>query len=426
MTAPTDVDVAILGAGPKGVSLGVHLSRCGVRDLVVLERDIVVGTWRSAYAGTSPTRTGMYLSDTIVPGDCDISPLPRYAREHPDMDADAYAIDDLPKEVLQDYYRDAAAAAGVPVELGRTVMRVTPVAGGFAVLDGQGQEFTARCVVDATGIVWSKRWPRWSTRIPEDRCYHSIGHGVLGDRGDLTGARILVVGGGHATPDIAVRMAELGARVTMTVRNKRLQQQLLPYAHEFLSERFQRIYRRCDLPTRYRMLIHVHQSGPRVTRRSYEGLVDFLSRQGSGAGGHIEVALGTTVEGVRVHGDEIHTQLSNGWTRDFDFVICATGFHASLPHSAAYATPQGFWDNRVHGGYPIIDDRYRLRDEDSFFVIGYLAQLGARGPIDSILYDTQNTTRVVTAAVREALSRRLPPTAFTSNLAAAIGKGGLG
>jgi thioredoxin reductase len=397
----TDLDVAIVGGGPKGISLALHLWRAGIRDLVLIEKSALVGTWDSAKAGTSPTRTGIYFSDTVVPGDSEVGPLEVFARERL-SDAD-YARDHLPKETLQEYYQEATAAARVPVRVGVRVRQAEPLRAGYRLILDDGSELVTRCLIDATGVVHSKRWPWWVRELPPDRYWHSIGHGVLNDG---PGRRLLVVGGGHATPDIAVRMAELGGRITVCIRNDRLRQHLLPYSEQFLNPSFQRAYRRFSPRQRHRLLWQIARRGPWVTPRSFRELVDFMTRQEGGPGGTIEVALNCQVEHARRRNDAIEVQLSNRQVCEVDGVICATGFQARVPEVTGFAMPNRFWAGRVMDGYPLIDDQYRLARTDDFFVIGYLAQLGSRGPIDSILYDSQTTTRSVAAAVRATLGVR--------------------
>jgi cation diffusion facilitator CzcD-associated flavoprotein CzcO len=393
-----DLDVVIVGGGPKGVSLALHLWRAGLRDLLLIEKGDIVGTWDSAKAGTSPTRTGIYFSDTLVPGDSEVGPLEVFARES--LSDEDYARDHLPKETLQEYYREAAAAADLPVRVGVQVLRAEPLRAGYRLVLDDGNELTTRCLVDATGVVHSKRWPWWVRDLPPARYWHSIGHGVLNDG---PGLRLLVVGGGHATPDIAVRMAELGGRITVCVRNHRLRQHLLPYSEQFLSPSFQRAYRRFGPRQRQRLLWQIARRGPWVTPRSFRELVDFMSKQAGEHGGTIEVALNCRVEMARWRNGAIQVQLSNGQVREVDGIICATGFQARVPEVTGFAMPHRFWAGRAMDGYPLIDDQYRLAQTEDFFVIGYLAQLGSRGPIDSILYDSQATTRTVAAALRATL-----------------------
>jgi cation diffusion facilitator CzcD-associated flavoprotein CzcO len=69
-------------------------------------------------------------------------------------------------------------------------------------------EFIIKYLVIATGPTNHKVFPAWAECLDKDICQHSIGHGIFGN---VAGKNLLLVGGGHATPDIACRMWELGA-----------------------------------------------------------------------------------------------------------------------------------------------------------------------------------------------------------------------
>lgn len=405
MTSDSYLDCLIIGAGPVGISLGLRLYADGVRDIELIEKGREVDTWDSNFAGTSPTRTGIYFSDTICPGDSPVPPLADYARQHPDMTGQYYESDHLPKEVLQDYYRDAARAAGVPVRTRTTVTALWQRGPDYVVRLSTGEEIRSRTVVDATGIVWSQNWPDLARELPPDRCFHSIGHGILQE--SAPGQRILVIGGGHATPDIAVRMAERGARVTISTWQRRFRIQLLPYPYEYLSERFQGKYQKSSLAGRYHLLTSMWKLGPWVTPRSYHEMLSFIRKQRDGGAGQIEIAQANTVTAIRERHGELIASLSCGWQRSFDSVVCATGFTAHVPDRLAYSWPDGFWLGRTHAGFPVIDDDYQLAGAPGLYFLGYLGQLGPRGPVDAIMYNSQPTVRGVARAIQEFLRQRV-------------------
>jgi hypothetical protein len=398
-----DLDVMVAGGGPKGISLAIHLWLSGVRDLLLVERGDLVNSWDSAVAGTSPTRTGMHFSDTIMPGESGVGTLYEFARGV--LPERHLAEDHLPKEVLQHYYRLAAQSTGLAHRTGCALRFVEPlVRGGFRVILNDGEELTTRCLVDATGIVDSRRWPSWVSALPPHKYWHSIGHGVLND---TSGLRLLLVGGGHATPDIAVRMAERGSDVTVVVRKPSISQQFLPYPLEFLSPSFQARYQNMSIRQRLKTLTHVGGSGPWATPRSYQDLAEAVLRPRNGMG-RIDVELSTLVHSVHDTAGGVRAHLSTGQILDVDGVICATGFEAALPHTGALPMPANSWTDRTLGGYPLVDDGYEVFGMPGFFVIGYLAQLGPRGPVDSILAGTQRTTALVSARVRSRLGASAP------------------
>ena len=397
-----DLDVLVVGGGPNGVALAARLDRSDVRDLLLVERGQLVDTWDSSLAGTSPTRTGIHFSDTITPGDSQVGSLADFAGGV--LTPRQLAEDELPKEVFQSYYRAVADAAGLRYRVGCAVEWVEPLGRGFRVQLSDGEQLTTRTVVDATGVVDSKRWPVWAADLPPERCHHSIGHGVLNS---ASGLRLVLVGGGHATPDIAVRMAENGSDVTVVVRKPRLQRQLLPYPREYLSGRFQAHYRHLTVHRRLLVLASMAQAGPWVTPRSFTDFTEAVSRPAGR--GSISVELSSYVRSARMGPGGIEVDLSNGSRIEVDHVICATGFQAALPDVGGLPLPPGTWSGRTLGGYPLLTDGYEVVGMPGYFLTGYLAQMGPRGPIDAILAGTAPTTDMVAGEILAGRTACLSP-----------------
>jgi len=348
----------------------------------------------------------MYFSDTMVLGESSVPSLVEFASQHPDMNEEMIRRDDLPKEVFQDYYRTIIREDRLPVLNSTTVVSVTlrEDTRTFVVQTASGEEITSQVVVDATGIVWNKAWPEWTNELDKDRVFHSIGHGALSD---LRDKRILVVGGGHATPDIATRMREQGAAVTVVIRSSKLKPHFLPYDQTYISPQFQQIYRACDHHAKYRLLRFVQKNGPWVTPRSYgEMLRNIHSNEEAGDGHGIEFVTSSEVVMALETSEGIEAHLSNGWTREVDYIICATGFLAKMPIDTSFEW-RGFNTSKyLVGGYPKVDDNYEWTACEGAFFAGYLAQLGPRGPIDSILFGTQESVARTTAGIVSRLGVR--------------------
>ncbi|MDQ5822076.1 MAG: hypothetical protein M3540_11610 [Actinomycetota bacterium] len=201
---------------------------------------------------------------------------------------------------------------------------------------------------------------------------------------------------------MAARMAERGAHVTVIVRRHRLTPHFLPYASQFLSARFQRAFAALSPTVKYTILRYVHQHGAVVTPRSYRDMLRVARRERQEPG-TIELALGSEVVVAHERTDATRLFLTNGWTRDVDYIVCATGFSARLPShtSVEWSGETGY--EQVIGGFPLLHADYERQDLPCAFVLGYLAQLGPRGPIDSILYDTQSTVARIAAAIENRL-----------------------
>ena len=310
-----------------------------------------------------------------------------------------WADDDLPKEVFQDYYRSIVREDELPVAASKRVVSVERRNGtdSFVTETEDRDQFTSRVIVDSTGIVWSKVWPEWVRNLHTECAFHSIGHGRISD---VDGKRIFVVGGGHATPDIATRMSELGAKVTVAIRGSKLKTSFLPYDQKYLSSQFERRYTSYGHHTKYRLLRALQTSGPWVTGRSHRDLLFRIQSDEQLDGTpQIELFTHSKVELARHISGGIEICLSSGPTRVVDYVICATGFRANMPDSTAFEWRGFKFSTHVVGGYPRIDNNYEWTACPGVFFMGYLSQLGPRGPIDSILFGTQRAIPAVTEGI---------------------------
>ncbi|WP_206673500.1 flavin-containing monooxygenase [Pseudactinotalea terrae] len=191
--------VAVIGGGPAGLAAAAALSAAGLAP-VVLERGEGVGTsWRAHYDRLH-LHTARWLSG--LPG----LPFPRRVGRWP-------ARDDVVR-----YLEEYAAHHDLEVRSGVEVRRVDPDPGGRGwVLRSPQGDLEAGAVVVATGYNAVPRIPDWPGQggftgsVTHSRDYRS--GAAYADRD------VLVVGAGNSGAEIAVDLAESGARrVRLAVR----------------------------------------------------------------------------------------------------------------------------------------------------------------------------------------------------------------
>lgn len=383
---------AVIGAGPKGVGLLVALQRRLPGAFAAVESRGVVASWDSTYAGTSRTRTGLDYSDTLESSTAVPWSLREFSRRHPMMTETMMAENDLPKEVLQDYYRVACDLSGVELNLGRTVESIEVLEDGFR-LECRYVEYVVKYLIVATGPVRHKTWPHWAQKLDPSVCAHSIGHGTMNR---VRGRHVVIVGGGHATPDIACRMWELGAKVTAIVRKPELKVNYLPYLDEFIAPETWPRFARLSVEEKYAIVARVYEEGPWLTPQSHREFYEALAAS-EPTDRPIVLRLGTKVNGARPDGDGVVLEFGDGSVERFDFVICATGFQPDvreLPFASS-----AIWEGRCHAGLPIIEDDYSLRGVPRLFFAGHLATLGPRGVVEAILHYSQHASRRIVDAI---------------------------
>ncbi|MCE9621441.1 MAG: NAD(P)/FAD-dependent oxidoreductase [Actinomycetia bacterium] len=180
-----DVDVAIVGAGPAGLSAAIELRRRGVGRVVVLEREQVAGG------------------------------IPRHTAHL------GYGARDLHRMTTGPRYAALltrrAEKAGVEIQLGRSVQSF--VGGQLFTTGASGQsQIQAHAVVLATGV---RERPRAARLVPGDRPAGVLTTGSLQQFTTLhhqrVGTRAVVVGAEHVSFSAVLTLAHAGCKVAAMV-----------------------------------------------------------------------------------------------------------------------------------------------------------------------------------------------------------------
>ncbi len=187
----------VIGAGPAGLAVGACLRRSGVEAVLLERAGSIAPAWRRHYdrLHLHTDRTHSSLPFLEMPSD-----YPRYpSREQVVAYLEAYARDLSPAPLL-----------------GQDVRSVRPEGGAFEVSTGD-RRWRARAVVLATGYAAAPVRPSW----PGMDAY---GGTLLHSRDYRNGAPfrgrdVLVVGFGNSGGEIAVDLAEHGARPAIAVRS---------------------------------------------------------------------------------------------------------------------------------------------------------------------------------------------------------------
>lgn len=319
--------VAILGAGPAGLAVAACLARRGV-DAALFEASARVGdSWRRHY-----DRLHLHTHKRF-------SALPY----HPwPVEAPAYPSRDEVVAYLERY----AQAERLDVRLGEEVARVARDADGWAV-STSGTRLRARHLVLATGLNHLPVVPSWpGSAEAEMELLHSSAY-RSGAR--FRGHRVLVVGFGNSGAEIALDLAEHGARVTVSVRSPVavVPRRVLGLPIEQLAGWLGRLppavasgvaatVRRArygDLPRRGLRLAHASPL-ERVRERGRLPVIDV------GTVGLIRRGRIAVRPGIRAFdGGEVH--FDDGSRSAFDAVVLATGYRPGYPELMEGVAPRG-------------------------------------------------------------------------------------
>lgn len=210
--------VAVVGAGPYGLSTAAHLAGQGV--------DVrVFGGLMDSWSTRMPS--GMYLKST--PDASSISaPTPGASLADFCLTEDPGQLDErnpVPVELFVRYgewFRRRRVPEVDPRQVVRVEAGTHPAGAGFRVVLEDGEEFEAAHVVVACGLVGAARVPQQLLEIaekgpgPDGPVSHSSQHTEFSA---FDGRRVAVVGAGQSALESAALLHEAGAEVTVLVRS---------------------------------------------------------------------------------------------------------------------------------------------------------------------------------------------------------------
>jgi thioredoxin reductase len=193
----TTTSLLVIGAGPYALSTAAFARQHGI-DTVVVGRPM--GFWREhmpagMFLGSGPD---WYLDAAAV------HTLEAYVQERAIAPAE---VDPLPISLFLDYAEWFRQAKGIEVREALVAELAKPDGRFEAVLDS-GARVAADAVVAAPGIGYFTNRPGWAGSFPPGRAAHTCD---LVRFGDLSGARVLIVGGRQSAYEWAALLAEHGA-----------------------------------------------------------------------------------------------------------------------------------------------------------------------------------------------------------------------
>jgi putative flavoprotein involved in K+ transport len=282
------LDVVVVGGGQAGLAIGYHLSRGGLR-YVILDAGPEVGhSWRSRWDSLTLFTSARYSS---LPGVTFPSP------------ADTYPS----KAEVAAYLESYVSALDLPVRLHAKVTSLTRRGGAYVVAT-ETEEFTAGQVVVATGPFQVPFVPPVAGDL--DATVFQIHSSDYRNPSQLPGGSVLVVGGGNSGFQIAEELAATRkVHLAVGTRVPSLPQRLLGKdLFWWLSAiGFMKISTDSRLGRRLAKRDVLIGSSPRRLRRS-----------------------GVTLRGRLTGADGRRAVFDDGSEEDVDAVVWATGYRSDL------------------------------------------------------------------------------------------------
>ncbi|MEX0827848.1 MAG: NAD(P)-binding domain-containing protein, partial [Haliea sp.] len=202
-----ETDVAIVGAGPYGLSIAAHLRARGVDHRIVGNP---MQFWRAHMPVGMLLKSDGFASDIFDPEGR--FPLARYC----EGEGISYADIGIPVRVETfTAYGMAFQQRYAPALENKTLVALRTSPTGFELRLQNGELLTARRVVLAIGIKDFSQVPEELAHLPPEFLSHSSEHSHLGR---FSGREVTVIGSAASAVDLAVLLHESGAMVQLLAR----------------------------------------------------------------------------------------------------------------------------------------------------------------------------------------------------------------
>src|SRR5579859_2079532 len=320
--SPTDVDVAIVGAGPYGLSSASYLKDKGVGVAVFGDP---MSFWRDHMPA------GMYLRSNWLASHIS-DPHKKLTLDHYKADVGVEFKHPVPLQHFVAYgqwYQQKA----VPEVKRCQVTGIETANGNFKVTLSDGATVSSKRVIIATGIAPFPWMPTAFEGLPKTHVTHTSDHS---DLSRFRGQNVLIIGSGQSALDAARLLYAMDTKVEVVGRQKQIRwvgQHVWLHKLGFLSWC---LYSNFDVgPAGISRLVGF----PNIFKLLPRGLQDPISYRAirpAGTGwqrpylANVPMTLNCEATSVEVQGDKVRLKLSNGSERLVDHVIVATGYKADI------------------------------------------------------------------------------------------------
>jgi thioredoxin reductase len=372
----TLLDIAVVGAGPFGLSVAAHLAPHG--------RVRVYGppmqTWRELMPRDMLLRSDWDHTNLSAPDDR--GTISRWVEATGETKTEP-----IPLEMFL-RYADWFAAKFVPDIDASRIDHIAPEADGFSLHTDDGRTATAKNVILALGVTPFAFVPEAFRHLGPEHASVAVSATPEGSR---TGKRVIVVGGGQNALEAALGAHRAGAaRVDVLVRSR------IRWfaAHEPNIRRgrmpawlFRTAYPIVGFgpPPLNRLVLH-----PRLFARLPEGLRERLRRRMLRSGGspwlrdqlagHVTYHEGASITRARARGPVVEVELADGRRMEADHLILATGYRFDLSRiTALTAELRSRIESSPKTGWPVLTDGARTTCPGLYFA-GYPTE-GRFGPL---------------------------------------------
>jgi len=340
-----DYDVAVIGAGPYGLSAGAHLKASGVSVRVF-------GEPMQFWAKKMPE--GMLLRSPRVASNIS-DPTHIYSLEAYEAASGRPPSAPVPLETFVEYGQWFHKQLGSDLDQ-RNVSQIRSEQNGFTVTLNDGEETRCQRVVVATGIGPFKYKPKVFEHLDPmlaSHCYE--GRNIR----SFAGKRVAVIGAGQSALESAALLHEAGAEVEVIAKISQLRWiGRHPWLHN-LGPISTLLYSEHDVgPAGISRLVAM----PKVVHRIPLKLRDRIRTRAVRPAGSkwlperlnkVKISTGRMVTEASSKGHEVTMKLDDGSERSVDHVLMGTGYSVDI-RKYEFMSPDLLSKIRLFDGYPVL------------------------------------------------------------------------
>lgn len=388
------MDVAIVGAGPYGLSIAAHLAALGVTFHIAGRP---MHTWLTRMPQGMRLKSEGFASTLYDPDSsfslasyCQLRGLPYADLGFP-----------IPVETFASYGQEFQRRL-VPEVDHRLVVSLDRTPSNFLLRLEDGDRIAAHRVIVAVGISHFQHVPGVLDGLPQELVSHSSEHHTFDD---FRGREVTVIGGGSSAADVAAALVRAGVHTQIVARKPvfrfhappgRLPRPLIesmiesirspmsglgPGWRSLLCTSAPLVFHK--MPQRLRLEVTRRHLGPAAGWFTKEQLAD-----------RVPIHLGMRLDQAKVQDGQVHLQFVNAdgtpWTVVTDHVIAATGYQVKLGR-LSFLSPEFRSAIRTVEDTPILSSTFESSIPGLFFVGA--ASANSFGPLARFVCGARFTAR---------------------------------
>ncbi len=396
-------EIAIIGAGPYGLSIAAHFRRCGIPFRIFGHP---MDSWLAHMPKGMALKSDGFASNIYDP-DCEYT-LKHFCGER----GIGYSDTEMPVQL------DTFAAYGlafkermVPELEERFVVGLDRLPDGFVLRLADGEAVVVRRVVMAVGITHFEYVPVELADLPSEFVSHSFRHH---DLASFKGRSVVVIGGGSSAIDLAGLLHESAADVQLVAR-----QRLLKFHGKPIAGKPRSLWQRIRHPKSGLgpgLRSHFYATAPHWFHHLPRGVRHRIVRTHLGPAGawfakdkvigKIPILLGHSVQCAEILNSKVRLTLraTDGTGREIiaEHVITATGYKADVERLKFLSTEIRA-KLKAYDGSPVLSSTFESSIPGLYFV--GVAAADSFGPLMRFAFGAGFTARHLTRTIVKSLSQ---------------------